>query len=795
LIDRRYRAVPLLCALASCSSGEPGGNHVDVSVALEKGVPENVITTLLVTVQDDRHSATREFTRMGGIPLMFPTSFGIDLGSQIVGPVAIAVQGVDASHVVHGEGAIRSQMIAPDKPVSATLYLRCVGDCPGGGADGGVPLDGPAPDGGGDLPGTCGNGAVDPGESCDIAIPAGKAGACPPASCDDGIACTQDTRSGDGCTAQCFHRPITEFSGADGCCPTDATHFTDPDCSASCRDGKIDAGETCDTAIAEGDPGACPTAASCRDGDPCTTDILLSANTCSARCLHQPITAIAADGCCPAGASNHTDPDCPEVCGNGYVDPSETCDIGLPAGTKGACPPVCDVHGACFREVVDGTACRAVCRSVPVTDFINGDQCCPPGGNLTVDSDCPKVCGNGVVEPGEQCDRAIPEGKQGACPKDCGPAFACMPRKVEGSDCNAHCVATAITACSMVPDGCCPEGCTTASDPDCSATCGNGTVDPGETCDTAIADLAAGSCPKMCDDNNPCTDDTLLSAGTCNARCQFTPKSAFTGGDGCCPLGGNHNVDTDCPFVCGNGVVEAPKESCDPAIADPAPGACPTACPPANGCKQFVFTGTAGDCSARCDTQIINVCQSDDGCCPPDCNHDSDADCPAVCGNGIVDPDETCDRGITAGNPGACLASCDDNDPCTEDATRGRVEDCTRACSHALITACVDGDRCCPTGCSAASDRDCNPPVCGNGVVERTESCDPPSSCPTTCPDDGDPCTEEKLTGDALACNLRCEHRPITACSASAPDRCCPTGCSGKSDATSFDTDCPPPGP
>jgi hypothetical protein len=95
-------------------------------------------------------------------------------------------------------------------------------------------------------------------------------------------------------------------------------------------------------------------------------------------------------------------------------------------------------------------------------------------------------------------------------------------------------------------------------------------------------------------------------------------------------------------------------------------------------------------------------------------------------------------------------------------------------------------------GCNGA-DSDCNP-VCPNGVVQMNETCDPPSSCPTTCPDDGDPCTEEKLTGSPSTCNVRCEHDPILTCSGSVSDRCCPTGCSGgKYDGAKFDNDCSTP--
>ena len=55
----------------------------------------------------------------------------------------------------------------------------------------------------------CGNGRVDPGETCDTAIPTGAPGACPSASCDDGAPCTIDRASGAGCTLLCLHTEIT----------------------------------------------------------------------------------------------------------------------------------------------------------------------------------------------------------------------------------------------------------------------------------------------------------------------------------------------------------------------------------------------------------------------------------------------------------------------------------------------------------------------------------------------------------------------------------------------------------
>jgi hypothetical protein len=155
-----------------------------------------------------------------------------------------------------------------------------------------------------------------------------------------------------------------------------------------------------------------------------------------------------------------------------------------------------------------------------------------------------------------------------------------------------------------------------------------------------------------------------------------------------------------------------------------------------------------------------------------------------ICGDGVVETGEACDRAITAGLPGACPASCDDGNACTVDLTAGSVSDCTRSCTHAAVTACLTGDGCCPAGCTVATDHDCAA-SCNDGQVEAGETCDPPSTCPTTCPDDGDPCTLDQLVGDPEQCNAACRHVPITTCSGTHSDGCCPSGCSSGND-----TDC-----
>ncbi len=250
---------------------------------------------------------------------------------------------------------------------------------------------------------TCGNGAIDTdvGELCDTAIESGP-GACPKA-CDDGMACTDDVLSSSACTAECVHSSITAPADGDGCCPAGADANTDDDCTAICGNGVVEAGEVCDTAIVAG-AGMCPMA--CDDLLVCTTNVLDNPGTCQAACSFPAITMPAdGDGCCPAGANSTNDDDCVVVCGNGVFEPpSETCDTGIAMG-PGSCPTACDDGVACTGNTLGNAGtCQAVCVFPPITMPANGDGCCPTGANANNDDDCAPVCGNGVAEPGEQCD-------------------------------------------------------------------------------------------------------------------------------------------------------------------------------------------------------------------------------------------------------------------------------------------------------------------------------------------------------------------------------------------------------
>ncbi len=203
-------------------------------------------------------------------------------------------------------------------------------------------------------------------------------------------------------------------------------------------------------------------------------------------------------------------------------------------------------------------------------------------------------------------------------------------------------------------------------------------------------------------------------------------------------------------------------------------------------CKdESVFTdaGSPGDGAALdakveldaepfvCDAQ---ACGADDACCPAACNANNDADCAAVCDNGVLETGEQCDP--LASCPSSCAAvGCQLRD------VTGAA--CGAACADgATITACADGDDCCPDACNATNDAECAA-VCGNTVIESGEHCDPLASCPTACPAVG--CTLRTLY-DAGTCQAQCVATgAISGCAND--DACCPAGCNANND-----NDCDP---
>lgn len=148
----------------------------------------------------------------------------------------------------------------------------------------------------------------------------------------------------------------------------------------------------------------------------------------------------------------------------------------------------------------------------------------------------------------------------------------------------------------------------------------------------------------------------------------------------------------DCEEVCGNGVIEG-DETCD--------GNCPTTCQSSDTCTAEVLVGSANTCDARCEAEpSITACSDDDGCCPSACNSTTDSDCGEMCGNGIIEAEETCD--------GDCPTTCESADACVTMSLSGAAATCDAECTVSnTITACVDNDGCCPSACNNTNDNDC----------------------------------------------------------------------------------------
>lgn len=219
--------------------------------------------------------------------------------------------------------------------------------------------------------------------------------------------------------------------------------------------------------------------------------------------------------------------------------------------------------------------------------------------------------------------------------------------------------------------------------------------------------------------------------------------------DACCPSACHANNDPDCAAVCDNTVLED-GEVCDPLAS------CPTACA-AVGCQLRAIAGAA--CTATCvDAGLETTCQDGDDCCPSVCNATNDAECAAVCDNGVIESGEQCDP------LGTCPTSCPAQGCALRTLFNGAS--CQAQCVvTGQIGACTSGDGCCPSGCNNNNDNDCDP-FCGNTVVEPGELCD--GNCPT-CGTETFTCFGQ--TGSAATCDTRC-HQAYTDCGPA--DSCCP---------------------
>lgn len=149
-------------------------------------------------------------------------------------------------------------------------------------------------------------------------------------------------------------------------------------------------------------------------------------------------------GTCPDGiACNPIEGSCALLCGDGKLDPGESCD------PPGSCPANCEAPDeACMSVALEGTAasCSAQCVTTAITACSSGDGCCAPGCDAVSDDDCVAICGNGVFEPGELCGDGGP-----ACPTSCDDDDLCTEDTLEGSSetCDLRCEHQVLDPCAL----------------------------------------------------------------------------------------------------------------------------------------------------------------------------------------------------------------------------------------------------------------------------------------------------------------------------------------------------------
>lgn len=148
------------------------------------------------------------------------------------------------------------------------------------------------------------------------------------------------------------------------------------------------------------------------------------------------------------------------------------------------------------------------------------------------------------------------------------------------------------------------------------------------------------------------------------------------GGEECDPPG--NGCSAQCEWICGDGVAHPPLEPCDSGGIDTA--GCDSDCTPVECGDGHTNTAAGETCddggdSANCDGDCTGVSCGDgyineaagEECDPPGPNCDASCHRIPMCGDGVIDPGESCDDGNTTSGDG-CSSTCQSeyNDDCVE---------------------------------------------------------------------------------------------------------------------------------
>ncbi|HEY1554446.1 MAG TPA: DUF4215 domain-containing protein [Kofleriaceae bacterium] len=480
----------------------------------------------------------------------------------------------------------------------------------------------------------CGNGSIDPGEECDNGSGNTDTPCAAPAY-DTATPNTPNTCS--TCTTSCTISTVLGPYCGDGTCQG-GDGETETNCPADCTgcgNGLLEGSEACDNGTENTDT-------------PCTTPAYHNppntCSTCTTSCaIHTVEGPFCGNGTCDTGETKLSCPaDC-SGCGNGLLEGTEACDNGAAnTDTKCATPAYANPPATC-------STCNTSCQIVTVEGpFCGNGTCDATETKLNCPADC-AGCGNGLIQGSEVCDDGAANTNT-PCPT---PAYNANPPNT-CSYCTLSCALDVVVG-PFCGDHACNNGETITSCPaDCSG-CGNGVINGTEACDNGAANTdtpcAAPAYASLPNPPNTCT--------TCTTSCAIDVVVGPYCGDGVC-----ENTDEDesnCPSDCtgcGNSLIEGTEE-CDDGMAN-------TDTPCTTPAYNSTAPNTCTTCTTMCKLDTVvgpfcgdNSCDATDGETKITCPHDCTG-----CGNGIKESGEECDNG--AGNTNTkCTVSTYDNPPDT----------------------------------------------------------------------------------------------------------------------------------
>ena len=453
-------------------------------------------------------------------------------------------------------------------------------------------------------------------------------------------------------------------------------------------------------------------APACEVGEGCFGDPCEDNKDClSGWCVDHLGDTVCTDTCqeeCPPGWSCKqagTDPDVVWIC---VSDHPKLC---VPCATDTDCVSLTGIQAPCIGYDGEGAFCGGGC---------DGDADCPAG----------YTCAEVVTVSGASLTQCVSQ--TGTC------------------DCTGLSVALGLaTPCAMENElGICDgfRVCTDAGLSACDA------AEPAaELCNGLDDDCDGEVDEEGCDDGNPCTEDLCHGGDGCEHVAlndvECPDGDLCTVGDQC-DLG----VCVGAPVVCDDGN-PCTDETCDPETGDcvftdnllPCDDADP--CTVADGCKEGACVGVPIDCDCLTDADCGKL--EDGDLCNGTLVCDTESS-PHLC---VIDPDTLIDCPPPSGPDAPCLApACDPGTGACGFAEGGEGVPCDDQDPCSVADVCEKGE------CLAGVPANCND---GNPCTD--DSCAPGVGClwtPNTVPcEDGDVCT----VGDQCE-GGECVHGPLTSC-------------------------------